>query len=210
MKGAILRLGLYDYGFFKSWCADGDKVMIQKSGTIVKAFSGERPWPRSGRRGQAGRARCSGCRRLRSRGASGRRPRRRGWGRVFPDIRAGWAWRGAWPRPARRRMRSWRRGAGRRRAWSRSTRARRRRGGLRSGWRDGLDVWEGWYFVVLVDYTKIRSANRSYRRHHARNDCLRRRGRGLRRAAHCGQAGQRAARRTRSGLPHPPSHSCMV
>jgi hypothetical protein len=41
MKGAILRLGLYDYRFFMSWCSGGDMVMIQKSGAIVKAFNGE-------------------------------------------------------------------------------------------------------------------------------------------------------------------------
>ena len=41
MKGAILRLGLYDYGFFRSWCAGGDMVMIQKSSAIVKAYNGE-------------------------------------------------------------------------------------------------------------------------------------------------------------------------
>ena len=77
IKGAILRLGLYDYRFFRSWCAGDDKVMIQKSGAIVKAFNGERRWLRSGRRA-----------------------RLRGWGRAFPAIRDGWAWRGAWPRPA--------------------------------------------------------------------------------------------------------------
>ena len=41
MKGAILRLGLYGYRFFRSWCAGGDVVMIQKSGAIVKAYNGE-------------------------------------------------------------------------------------------------------------------------------------------------------------------------
>ena len=62
------------------------------------------------------------------------RPRWRGWGRVFPGIRGAWAWQGAWPRPARPRMRLWRRADGRRRAWSRSTRARKRPDAPRNGW----------------------------------------------------------------------------
>ncbi len=41
MKDAILRRGMYGYGFFRSWCADGDMEMIQKSGAIVKAYNGE-------------------------------------------------------------------------------------------------------------------------------------------------------------------------
>ena len=38
------------------------------------------------------------------------------------------------PRPVRRRMKSWRRGAGRRLGWLRSTPGRKRRGGRRRGW----------------------------------------------------------------------------
>ncbi len=84
---------------------------------------------------RTGRRRCSGCPRLRSPAASAPRPRWPAWGRVFPGIRAAWAWQGAWPRPARRRMRSWRRAAGRRQEWSRSTRAQKKPGVRRSGWR---------------------------------------------------------------------------
>ena len=65
-----------------------------------------------------------------------RGPRRPAWGPVFPAIRAAWAWRDAWPRPARPRMRSWRRAAGKRQEWSRSIRAPKRRGAPPSGWRD--------------------------------------------------------------------------
>ena len=68
-------------------------------------------------------------------------PRRRRGGRagvgVSPAIRDRWAWRGAWARPARRRMRSWPRAAGKRPGWSRSIRAPKRRGGRRNGWRRG-------------------------------------------------------------------------
>ena len=41
MKGAILKLGLYQYGFSRLWRADSVVVMIQKSGAIVKAHKGE-------------------------------------------------------------------------------------------------------------------------------------------------------------------------
>ena len=41
MKGAILRLGLYSYRFFRSWCAGGDMVMVQKACAIVKPYNGE-------------------------------------------------------------------------------------------------------------------------------------------------------------------------
>ena len=67
------------------------------------------------------------------------RPRWLGWGWVFPDIRDGWGWRGGWLRPVRRRMRLWRRGAGKRRGWWRSTRARKRQDAPRNGWRDAFD-----------------------------------------------------------------------
>lgn len=43
MKGAALRLGLYEHRFFRWRCAGYDMVMIQKSGAIVKACNGEGP-----------------------------------------------------------------------------------------------------------------------------------------------------------------------
>ena len=41
MKGAILRLGLYDHRFFRPRDVGGDMVMVQKSGAIGKAYNGE-------------------------------------------------------------------------------------------------------------------------------------------------------------------------
>ena len=43
MKGAALRLGLYEHRFFRWRCAGYDLVMIQKSVAIVKAYDGEGP-----------------------------------------------------------------------------------------------------------------------------------------------------------------------
>ena len=88
---------------------DGEARTVYLTPASVEALGAIRPADAHGA------ARCSGCRRPRSRGASGPRPRRRGWGRAFPAIRGAWAWRGAWPRPARPRMRLWRRAAGKRR-----------------------------------------------------------------------------------------------
>ena len=101
-----------------------------------------RLWTRCGRPMRTGRRQYLGCPHPRSRAASAPRPRRPVWGRVSPAIRPASAWQGAWPRPPRRCMRSWRRAAGKRQGWSRSIRARRRRGGRRSGWRRGIQTIE--------------------------------------------------------------------
>ena len=148
------RRGLVDIALCRAGL--GRRLGQADRGPLEDRRRGAHRLPDAGRGGGFGRDAAGRCGRVgfavRAVRALDRAPRPwwPGWGRVSPAIRPASAWQGAWPRPARRRMRSWRRDAGKRPGWSRSIRARRRRDARRNGWRRRIQKVQSGRMIALT------------------------------------------------------------